>query len=349
MTSQRGTALRRSRVAGIGLVAVALATLGWSSSSATQARPRSASDTSPWVAYQSSLRGAEFGPEGLFLVHPDGSDDHEVATGLPGEHMHPDWSSDGRTLAFRADIGDYPQLYLTNPIKDPDGLRARQLTDCAAECIQVDDPALSPDGHSIAFIEDTGPPVVVGQIEVPRTFELRVANIGRDGLRHVRTLLRTRTLTELVEPRWSPDGRALVFWADHAAAETGAVDATAVFTIDADGTHRRQITPWSMLAGEADWSPCAQRLVFVTHPLSVFNFEDVVSNLYTARTDGSQLKQLTRATTSSDRATQARWTPDGQIIYHPCHRKFPRALAARRNRPRPAPTCPGRTPNSHPW
>jgi Tol biopolymer transport system component len=267
------------------------------------------------VAYQSSLRANQFGPEGLFLVHPDGSNDHEIVTSMPGDHMHPDWSSDGRTIAFRADIGDYPQLYLTNPIRDPDGSRARRLTNCAGDCLQVDDPALSPDGHDIAYVEDTGPPTVVGQVEVPRTFDLRVARITGHGLRHVHTLLRTRTLTELVEPRWSPDGRALVFWADHTDAATGAVDGTAVFTIHADGTHRRQITPWSMLAGEADWSPDGKRIVFVTHPLIVFNFVHVVSNLYTARTDGSDLQELTHLTTSDDRATQARWTPDGRIIY----------------------------------
>lgn len=47
----------------------------------------------------------------------------------------------------------------------------------------------------------------------------------------------------------------------------------------------------------------------------MFNFDDVVSNLYTSRPDGSDARQLTFATTSQDRATQARWTPDGRILY----------------------------------
>jgi Tol biopolymer transport system component len=70
-----------------------------------------------------------------------------------------------------------------------------------------------------------------------------------------------------------------------------------------------------MFAGEVDWSPDGQRLAFVTNPLIVFHFVDVVSNLYTSRPDGSDVRQLTHATTSADRATQARWTPDGHIIY----------------------------------
>jgi Tol biopolymer transport system component len=273
----------------------------------------------PWVAYQSSLRDGQFGLDGIFLVHPDGSNDHEIVTDLPSQHIHPDWSTDGRSLVFRADIGDYPQLFLTNPVSDPTGQRARQLTTCADDCVQVDDAALSPDDTSVAYVEDTGI-VTVDQIDVPASFDLRIAHITRDGLTDVRTIVSSKTMpqshtvTELVEPRWSPDGHSLVFWADRSDG-TGAVTGTAVFTINTDGTGSRQVTPWTMFAGEVDWSPDGQRLVFVTHPLLVSNFDDVVSNLYTARPDGGGLRQLTEATTSADRATQARWTPDGRIIY----------------------------------
>jgi Tol biopolymer transport system component len=292
-------------------VAFALPILMQSGTASAQSRSAGA----PWVAYQSSLRDGQFGSEGIFLVHPDGSDDHEVLTSVPGDHMHPDWSPDGRTLVFRGDIGDYPQIYLTNPVSDPFGQQTRQLTNCAGDCLQVDDPAIAPDGRHIAYVEDTGPPVAIGQVEVPQTFNLRIARLGSHGFTHVHTIMQTRTVTELVEPRWSPDGTSLVLWSDHTDAATGTVDRTAVITVRADGSQRRRVTPWSMLAGEADWSPNGRTLVFVTHPLIVFNFDDVVSNLYTAHPNGHGLRQLTFATTSGDRATQARWTPDGRIIY----------------------------------
>ncbi len=84
----------------------------------------------PWVAYQGPSHGGQPGVDGIFLVRPDGSKDHEIATSLPGQHLHPDWSADGRTLVFRADTGDFPQLFLMKPLTDPAGRHALQLTQC---------------------------------------------------------------------------------------------------------------------------------------------------------------------------------------------------------------------------
>ena len=304
------------------LVIVIGATGCGSGSSASKSAPPTAhvasDESSAWVAYQSSLKADNAGLDGLFLVHPGGSDDHEIATSLPGQHIHPDWSSDGRSIAFRADVGDVPQLFLINPLADPAGRQALQLTHCANTCVQVDDPALSPDGSHVAYVEDSGT-AVVGKLEVPASFDLRVARITHRGVTDVHTLVHSQTdgtgPTELLEPRWSPDGTSLVFWSDHTDPKTTTVDRTVISTVRSDGSHQRALTPPSMFAGEVDWSPDGRRLAFVTHPLIVFNFDDVVSNLYTSRPDGSDVRQVTFATTSQDRATQARWTPDGHILY----------------------------------
>ena len=97
---------------------------------------------------------------------------------------------------------------------------------------------------------------------------------------------------------------------------SGAIDGTVISTVRSDGTHLRAITSPSLFAGEVDWSPSGKRLVFDTHPLIVFNFDDVISNLYTSRPDGTDARQLTFATTSQDRGeTQPRWTPNGRILY----------------------------------
>jgi Tol biopolymer transport system component len=146
-----------------------------------------------------------------------------------------------------------------------------------------------------------------------------VARITHHGLADVRTVVHSHTdatgPTELLQPRWSPDGTSLVFSSDHTDPNTTLVDGAVVSTVRTNGTHLHELTPSSMLAGEADWSPNGRRLVFVTHPLGLFNFDDVISNLYTSRPNGRDVRQLTFATTSQARATQARWTPDGRILY----------------------------------
>ena len=309
------------------------------------ASARDRDSRAPWVAYQGAIRAGQPGIDGIFLVHPDGSDNHEIATSLPGQHIHPDWSADGRALVFRADVGDFPQLYLMHPLTDPAGRHALQLTQCKAACVQVDDPALSPDGSHVAYVEDTGL-TTVGQLEVPASFDLRVARITRHGLTEVHTLVHSQTdstgPTELVEPRWSPDGTSLVFWSDHTEPTTAAVDGTVISTIRSDGTHQRTLTAPSLFAGEVDWAPNGRRLVFDTHPLIVFNFDDVTSNLYTSRPDGTHVRQLTFATTSQDRSTQPRWTPDGRILYTRVVDTQSRTLWTRNpNGSQPTPIAPG--------
>jgi Tol biopolymer transport system component len=279
------------------------------------APPAAAAPSSPWVAFQTSLRDGQFGDDGVFLVRPDGTDQHEVATAMPGEHIHPDWSSDGHSLVFAGSAGDRHQIFRFDPLNDPTGAHAQQLTACAASCLDDMDPALSPNDAKIAYLKIGGPLVTIGQVEMPATQKLQIATVTASGLTQVKTIFQTTTTTELNAPRWSPVGSHLVFWTDHVNPSTGQVDATAVFTIQADGTRLVQVTPQSMLAGDCDWSPDGTRLVFATHPLVAFNFDPVVSNLYTVRPDGSGLQQLTNSTTPNDRATQAHFTPDGRIIY----------------------------------
>jgi Tol biopolymer transport system component len=279
------------------------------------AAPPAGASPGPWVAFQTSLRDGQFGDEGVFLVRPDGSGQHEVATAIPGEHIHPDWSSDGHTLVFAGLAGDRHQIIRFDPLGDPTGAHARQLTACAGSCLDDNDPALSPDDTKIAYLRIGGPLVTIGQVEMPATQKLQIAAVTAGGLTQVQTIFQTTTTTELNAPRWSPDGSHLVFWTDHVNPDSGQVDATAVFTIRADGTHLQQVTPQSMLAGECDWSPDGTRLVFATHPLGGFNFVPVVSNLFIVRPDGTELRQLTNSTTPNDRATQAHFTPDGRIIY----------------------------------
>jgi Tol biopolymer transport system component len=68
-----------------------------------------------------------------------------------------------------------------------------------------------------------------------------------------------------------------------------------------------------MFASYPDWSPDGEWIVFDTYPLQEFQCCQV-SNLYRMRPDGSGIEQLTHYETADLRATQPRYTPDGQWI-----------------------------------
>jgi Tol biopolymer transport system component len=93
--------------------------------------------------------------------------------------------------------------------------------------------------------------------------------------------------------------------------QTGQV---AVFVVNADGSVLHRLTPWKMLAGDPDWSPNGNRIVFSTHPLR--EYPSGRSELYTMRPDGSGMHALTSNGENGPRATEPRWTPDGKAILY---------------------------------
>jgi Tol biopolymer transport system component len=249
-----------------------------------------------WLAYQSvSPRG----PDGVFLVRADGSDDHEILTDLPGPRLHPDFSRDGNRLAFDSEVNVY--------VADADGTGPRLIANCDpnAGCMQHWEPAWSPDGTQLAIS------TAAGMGDPPKRFGIAIVDVATQTVRPV--VDHASRAGQDHFPRWSPDGRRLVFW--RARYGPGGSVKTAVFVVNVNGTGLRQLTPWSLLAGDPDWSPDGSLIVFNTRPL--VDFPDAgQSELYTIRPDGSGLRRLTAYGPTGPRATQPRWTPDGKAILY---------------------------------
>ncbi|MDH5225234.1 MAG: hypothetical protein OEW46_10760 [Actinomycetota bacterium] len=252
-----------------------------------------------WIAYQTFRDGQE----GTWLIHPDGTGDHQIDEAFDGALILPNWSPDGSTIVMTSrDTGGREPLYeydlATDTISGP-------LFPCRGRCLGDDEPIYSPDGTKVAF-ERASFPFVDG---APSDCGLWIGNLATG--RANRVTSNARCDREYF-PRWSPDGTQLTYWRwrEDATGTTG----TAVFVSDADGTHERRLTEWTDFAGDPDWSPDGQWIVFSTHPLTAFNFQLVVSDLFRMRPDGSDVQRLTSFNSIRRRATQPRFTPDGQWI-----------------------------------
>ena len=285
------------RRAAASLVVLALATTGPAAAAATGddavGRNPFAGDTR-WVAYQTWRDGHE----GIWLVHPDGSGDHEIDFGLPVTMQLPDWSPDGTRLVVTSRGGEHEPLYeyelATGEVTQPFA--------CEGDCLGDDEPAYSPDGRRISFVRAFLPFTDAG----PADCSLWV---GDRATGETHRLTSNGSCDREYYPHWSPDGRYLTYHRELAGRD-GSVT-TAVYVVDADGTHERRLTDPSMVAGSPDWSPDGQWIVFSTYPLNVFQGGGD-SQLFRMRPDGSGVQQLTHF--RSVRGTQPRYSRDGRWI-----------------------------------
>jgi TolB protein len=125
----------------------------------------------------------------------------------------------------------------------------------------------------------------------------------------LRRVTRPRSRIEVdADPQWSPDGRKIVFLrVNLTAAPRGK---RAVFTVNADGSGLRRVTPWAIEAGDGpDWSPDGTRILFRSPQTEDF----LNSNFYTIRPDGTNLEQITHFPPTT-RVYSASFSPDGTAI-----------------------------------
>jgi Tol biopolymer transport system component len=166
-------------------------------------------------------------------------------------------------------------------IMDADGANQRRLTnDSALRDNYNTDPTLSPDGTKIAY----------GHRDASGNDGLRTMNVDGTDQR-----LLINPPNEAYTPRWSPDGRKLVYYNFN----------SNIFTINADGTGVTQI-PGTGAGSEPDFSANGTKIVYR-------NNADL--DIYTINTDGSGKTRLTN--TPGVKEFQPRWSPDGtKILYY---------------------------------
>ncbi len=154
------------------------------------------------------------GKQLAFVVYADGNNEIDVMDVSSGDITRrirvrgvgamadPAWSPDGRTIAFTGFAGGISDLYLY----DLTTSQARALTHDREAQLQ---PAWSPDGRTLAFVTDAGSETDVGMLRFG-PMRLAMLDLAEGGI----TLLPRLGHGKMVNPRFTPDGRSLLFISD---------------------------------------------------------------------------------------------------------------------------------------
>jgi TolB protein len=242
----------------------------------------------------------------IWVASEDGATARRVDTVGPNvEDDNPDWSPDGKSLAFQRCPSQYRGVCAVYSIR-ADGSGLDRLTPSCPrgqnlpKCVDDTMPAYSPDGKHLAVSRASGP----FRNGRPRSVALMVGDVQLRHLRRVAWFGQYRGAP--TGPAWSPDGRRLVF-------ENQVDHGRALYIVNADGTGLRRLTPPGIKGtDQADWSPDGTAILFRGGPGS--DIGDEAGNLYTIRPDGSGLRQLTHFPNLLGMVRNGSYSPDGQSI-----------------------------------
>jgi len=179
--------------------------------------------------------------------------------------------TDPGTITYAADVGGTSQVF----VEDADGTGLRQLTNLPDG---ASDPALSPDGSKVAFVEGTGESSNI-EIEPVGGGPLQpVANApGFDG-----------------QPAWSPDGTRMAFTSDRSGNDDIWVDTLG-------GGALQQVTSSPATDEDPTWNPRGGEIAFASNRADNFD-------IWTVKLSTGAVEQRTHNPADD---TQPAWSPDG--------------------------------------
>jgi Tol biopolymer transport system component len=227
------------------------------------------------------------GEEGIYAVPSQGGTPRQLTESLPFEvsgcdyYRRFDLSSDGRTLAYSAKLGNEPGLF-TIPVSGGEPQLLVQLTN-AMKFGTV--PQWSPDGSQLAYTDGTDLNIITATGGQPRK------------------LNKMSYLWEPYSVCWSLDGKFI--------AALGILDPrkpNAVFAVPASGGELRRLPSADEWKEGLEWHPDGQCLTY-----SVIRFDNETHQAYL---DGREPTLLVNAPDTKDYV--GTWAPDGRRYFFLC-------------------------------
>lgn len=226
-------------------------------------------------------------------ANPDGSDFHLLNSARKLDLFCLSWSPTGRRLLCHSEGMQNPARAGLYSIRAADGRGLVRIT--ASPSGSFDNGyGFSPNGSRVLFAR-------FGPHEHGVLFSARSNGTGRRvRLSPPRLSVIDLGFFDRIGADWSPDGSRAAF-----AAFNPSINKTGLFVVKANGTELRRVTPLSMGAISAQWSP---RGNFVTFTSCCTKIQVFVVNV-----NGRHLRQLTFTPNRAESFTPV-WSPDGQRI-----------------------------------
>ncbi len=234
-------------------------------------------------------KGAVLSPDGLttaFVSDKDGSSsiylrysDGQISRVTSSLHNagNPTWSPDGNRIAFYSDRSGYRGIWVLD-VGEPDAA-AEAITPTNMTAFHA---SWSPVGDRIAFISDSAGSYDVWTVALEGGHLVRVTDHPDNEW----------------WPRWSPDGRDIVFYTTWGDAMTD------IWTIGADGSNLNQITNNNAEDYRPTWSPDGSLIAFVSN-------RENQSDLWVVPAGGGA---ATRVTNDNSYRDFLSWSPDGDAL-----------------------------------
>jgi Tol biopolymer transport system component len=242
----------------------------------------------------------------IFTVRTDGTGEQQLTHPDSGADDYPDWSPDGRMIAYQHCAEGQPCSVWTI---DADGgtphkirFRCRLKGDCDAS-----GPGWTPDGRLLVTLAQGRVKTFGG---VPQIQQSSIEAIDLRSGRQQTIYKRDGWAGDAIDPQAAPYGRAVIYTRLNSARAKPSFG-SAIFAIGIDGSNHRQVASWELGGGDHPVFAPSGSILF----RSFEGDDSKQSDYWTVRPDGSRLTQLTHFEPGT-LVTSASYSLDGKWIVH---------------------------------